>query len=268
MLKPHLYRANLKEIIDALGLGDGLACCYDFGESDCYSGSGQTVTDLSGNGLTLNLGATSGAEASDPTFNGVAGALSENEYFSFDGGDYFTLASANPTDINDLHKNNADLMLFAIDQIGALSTSQRMFGTNAGSTSNIGVEWGFGGTNSHIFSCTNGTGSYARDSSSSGTGIAATGVWNHHAWYVDEAANSRYGIRNFSSASGASSYTAPSAAAATYAFNLGADGNGHKPLTNGSKLAMFALWSTGNGINRSRLLSLIAMTRARFDMEI
>jgi hypothetical protein len=63
----------------------GLQLYLDVGNSASYSGSGQNFNDLSGNGRNFYLGAGSGSEGSDPTYNAGPPA-----YFSVDGGDYFS----------------------------------------------------------------------------------------------------------------------------------------------------------------------------------
>ena len=70
-----------------------LVCHLDAGDADSYSGSGQIWSDLSVEGNDFYLGATSSSQASDPTFNGAAGGESSGEYFSLDGGDWFTVVS-------------------------------------------------------------------------------------------------------------------------------------------------------------------------------
>lgn len=86
-----------------LGLGGGeqetivtenLGLHLDAGDSASYGGSGQTWSDLTANGFDFFVGETVGAEANDPTFNGVAGAKSSAEYFSYDGGDWHQQAAA------------------------------------------------------------------------------------------------------------------------------------------------------------------------------
>lgn len=84
---------RLRTIAAEIGATD-LVLCLDAGDSDSYGGSGQTWADLSGQGNDYQLGAGSGSGSDDPTFNGSAGGLSDAEYFSFDGGDFFSPVSA------------------------------------------------------------------------------------------------------------------------------------------------------------------------------
>lgn len=56
-------------------------------------GTGQTVTDSSGNGNDGTVGATSGSEASDPAWSTAGG----DDYLDFDGGDRITAPSTTQT---------------------------------------------------------------------------------------------------------------------------------------------------------------------------
>lgn len=97
---------SLMDIIAAQGLTSGLQLCLDAGAAVSYS-SGQKWLDLSGNGQDFFRGADGSATATDPTFNGSAGALNTTNYFSSDGGDLFAYDSANETWMNNMHKDNA-----------------------------------------------------------------------------------------------------------------------------------------------------------------
>lgn len=104
---PLLKSTKMIDVLRDLNLTTNLKLCLDAGDSQSYDGSSQTWTDLSGGGYNFYRGTTSGAEGSDPTFNGSAGHQSKNEYFSFDGGDWFTLNQSNPSWVSAIHKNNA-----------------------------------------------------------------------------------------------------------------------------------------------------------------
>lgn len=97
---------TLLEMITNAGLLANLAICLDAGDGASFNGTSQTWTDVSGNNQNFYRGSSSSAQGSDPTFNGVAGEKSANEYFSVDGGDYFIEASG-LTFAESWHKNNA-----------------------------------------------------------------------------------------------------------------------------------------------------------------
>lgn len=109
--------ARLYEVIRGLGLTSGLVLCLDAGDLASYDGSSQTWTDRAGTNHFFR-GTSIAATAEDPTFNGVAGAKSDAEYFSFDGGDRFT-ENFTHAYANDWHKNNGAFTLLAVPYIGA-----------------------------------------------------------------------------------------------------------------------------------------------------
>lgn len=121
VVNPHISFGNPKtilEMITASGLTANLALCLDAGDINSYDGTSQTWTDVSGNTQNFFRGSTSAVEASDPTFNGVAGGKSENEYFSVDGGDYFKQTHS-LTFAETWHKNNAAFTFGFIMYAGA-----------------------------------------------------------------------------------------------------------------------------------------------------
>jgi hypothetical protein len=103
----------LFDVLTELGLTTDLKLCLDVADPNSYDGTSQTWVDRSGNANHFYRGATSGAEASDPTFNGAVGNSSESTYWGFDGGDYFKEAAAHTFGAN-IHKNNGLATLIAI----------------------------------------------------------------------------------------------------------------------------------------------------------
>ena len=69
---------------------DGLALHLDAGDADSYQGIGHLFADLSPVGNDYVRGSTGSSDGNDPTFAGVAGAKTANEYFFGDGNDFFT----------------------------------------------------------------------------------------------------------------------------------------------------------------------------------
>lgn len=74
--------SDLFSILDGLGHSANLLTCLDAGALASYGGSGQTWADLSPNNGDFYLGADGDPGADDPTFNGVAGALTEAQYWT------------------------------------------------------------------------------------------------------------------------------------------------------------------------------------------
>jgi len=130
----------------------GLALHYDFANGS-YSGSGTTITDLSGNGRT-------GTTVGSPAYTSSGGG-----YFTFDAGTkYITL----PTSIFNSTAFTMEIWAYQITQptVGILFSSQG---------SNTTGWWGLGSNSGgYFFSTYNGT---TRPGLGSGTSI--TGVWNH-----------------------------------------------------------------------------------------
>lgn len=120
-----------------LNLRSGLRLILDSGDAGSYT-TGQVWTDLSGQANNYNRGTTSGAEATDPTFNGVAGDLSNREYFSFDGGDYLTPTGV-PTFGSTWHRSTAKFTLAMVINPGTVGTGWRLFSTMNTAASDTGM---------------------------------------------------------------------------------------------------------------------------------
>lgn len=220
------------DIIKALGLQGNLLLCLDAGDAASYT-SGQSWLDLSGNGYDFFRGTTSGADATDPTFNGTAGGLSKNEYWSFDGGDYFEYDSVNEAWMDNMHKNNAlfSWFMLAYNPTGGIGH----FGGTKGGGAGSGFNWYPGQLNVYnagadVLTITTGL-----------PGIADE--WEAFGFGLDEAGNTFVAANQKGTYSGACTYTAPSAAAAAFKLNLGSQGNGSDKFTNNRRMALVAAWS-------------------------
>lgn len=256
-------QTELIHTIRRCGLTSGLKLCLDAGDANSYSGSGQSWLDTSGNGYDFFLGATVGAEASDPTFNGTAGRRSSGEYWSFDGGDYFRYDSANETWMENLHKDNAIFTLFMWEWVPAGGgTYHRAFGTIGDAFTGI------------IFMVLDDpTSSSQVEVLSSGTtvmlarksGQITTGAWHCHAVSCDEAVGANGGVMFLDGAASTftSTYTSPSSSPASNTAEIGARGNGSNPIPNTSRLGMFAAWE-GVALTQEQLNAIYMHTRGRF----
>lgn len=259
--------------IVSAGLTTGLQVCLDAGALASYPGSGQIWSDLSGNGFDFLLGADNSATATDPTWNagGTAGALTSSEYFSLDGGDYFTLdESANPAAFETLHKDNAVLAwLAAVYTPGTWGANDALWGTSNGqATNNIGV----------TVACATGAGKLGiRVSNGSGTvqnaypdSAIATGAWRILGGSINEPAGSGggflYDTGSYSQVSAANTfdptYSSPSSSSAAYKMQICAAGNGGNPIANGARIACFALWTTA--LTKANLDTIKALIGPRF----
>lgn len=113
LIGPYSYPpGTMLSAAQRLGLTSGLVLCLDAGDAASYDGTSQTWTDTSGNGNHFYRGTGSGSDAADPAFTGTAGRQSSAEYFSSDGGDYFSPVGS-PTFADTWHKDNATFTLAA-----------------------------------------------------------------------------------------------------------------------------------------------------------
>lgn len=124
-------KKTLLQIITDAGLTSNLQLVLDPADSASYSGSGQTWTDVSTNAAGYFRGTSSSSEASDPTFNGTAGALDNTDFWSYDGGDFFTKTSAIATWENNLHKSGWAFSLIAMINPSTLNDIQYLFFTQS-----------------------------------------------------------------------------------------------------------------------------------------
>lgn len=254
-------QTELIHTIRRCGLTSGLKLCLDAGDANSYSGSGQSWLDTSGNGYDFFRGATSGAEASDPTFNGTAGQRSSGEYWSFDGGDFFRYDSANETWMNNLHKDNAKFTLLAWVYVPNTAGNQGISGTNnAGSVE--GYQWYFDSTEAVHFDVLK---TSALVLSATVLASQPTATWLCLAISIDEAvgANGGNNFVNGVSSLFTSTYTSPGVANAAYTMEIAAFGNGGQPPGNTARLGMFAAWE-GVALTQSQLTALYMATRGRF----
>lgn len=256
-------RASIMETITGLGLTSGLQLCLDAGDAASYT-SGQAWLDTSGNGYDFFRGTTSASQASDPTFNGVAGAQSSSEYWSFDGGDWFTYDTTNETWMQNLHKNNAKFSMAAWVYITDLSVTSCLFGTDNNFASNVGMLVSAnGGADGDIgLLVSNGGGAFALDVDTS-AGLMSSGQWTFCGVAYDEATGSLtfqvQGTQEVKSAT----YTSPSASSATYTLRVGDGGNGDRPMRSGSRIANMTIWE-GVTLAAADLTAIFQATRTKF----
>lgn len=134
----------LLDIISELGLNSNLNLVLDAADLRSYDGSSQTWTDISGGSNNFIRGTTTGADATDPTFVGVAGDGKDTTYFSFDGGDYFTESAAH-TFADNWHKNNGAFSIVAVVYFGSAASDNHVFSNATANVSNTdGISFAFG----------------------------------------------------------------------------------------------------------------------------
>ena len=245
-----------------LGLGTGLQLCVDAGDDRSYT-TGQTWFDLTGNGNDFFLGANVSATSSDPTFNGIAGGRTVNEYWSFDGSDMFT-GTSTPDWVNRLHQNNALFTLAALIYPPNTSTTIIAATNNTNSGSGVGITW-FHGSGNMSFRSINSSAS-PNYTSTTAPAIVAN-KWNFVALTVDEAAGGSasfvyndYGAETFDG-----TYGSPSSGSAGSPLRLCSRTTSADSAIapNGTRMAMFMAWE-GRTLTVTQLQYLERVIRTRF----
>lgn len=255
---------TLYNVLSDLGLTSGLQICLDAGDRASWNG-GQQWLDTSGNGQHFFQGATIASAATDPTFNGTPGGLSLNEYFSFDGGDFFRYHTSNPTWVNNLHRDNA-IYTFLFWQYSP---------DVAASVSLVGSNGGVAGVNSGVHLAVNAPETILLGVATSGTSelnIETTGTVPINTWcMVSASVNEATGANgvhigiNASFEAFTSTYASPAAVNATYTLEIGARGNSNLPADSGSRIGMAAIWS-GVKLTTAELEAIYQATRHRYQV--
>ncbi|BCG88505.1 hypothetical protein MesoLj113c_46150 [Mesorhizobium sp. 113-3-9] len=253
------YKSSLLQIITRQSLTTNLKLCLDAGDSASLPAASTKWLDTAGGGYDFFLGTTAGAEATDPTINGTANARTLNEYLSFDGGDYLTYDTTNEAWMNNLHKDNAK-NASAIWIWYPSTASNSLFGNSNQAPASIGVDWVVVATGNLKWAQRNGI--------STGVSVTSTlaltpGAWNFVAHSIDEAAGTIVIQVNGSQETLAITYVSPSAAAASFTFQIGTRGNASTPMANTSRLASMAMWE-GRTLTTAELTALFEASRRRF----
>jgi len=242
---------GLMDDIASNGLLANLEICIDVAAASCWDDGvdSQTLFDMSGNGYDFHLGAGAGSSTDDPTFNGTVGDLSSSEYFSFDGGDFFTINSM-PASIQAMHADGADYTIFHVwylanNAAAAYLCGDGAIGSNRGTNVNwesdekyqINV-WGAGSqykqTDAGQFSTLPGWKALANSINEEGGSVS---------FFRRTDADAQEAYLNVSSATTFDFAFSGSASAAAYDFAIGARASGQNPTLSTSRFAMFALWS-------------------------
>lgn len=253
---------RLDQAVKRLRLASGCKLILDAADARSYA-SGQSWLDRSGGSYDFHLGATSGSEASDPAFTGTPGTL--GAYWAFDGGDYFTYNTTNPSWVDNIHKAGAKATVAAWVSYAASSGIAAVCGNHANVTTNIGFDFRATGTSRLLrLRVMNGTGTHAFSAQTASLALAAD-TWSFMAMSIDEAAGANGCILflNGQSELFTSTYSSPSSVASTYSLNLGANGNGTSSLPSGSKKGGVMMWE-GVALTSAQLTALYQATRRRF----
>lgn len=260
LLPTNRQRHSFMTVLRNAGLTTGLQVCLDAGDASSYP-SGASWLDLSGNGQDFFLGADGSATATDPTFNGTSGRKTSEEYFSSDGGDYFTYDTTNPTWAENMHKANAKWSA-ALWFYPAGAGANQFFGTHQNGVSNVGVGFTCNVSNGNVtLSVANGSGAFILAASTS-LGARAS-AWQMFGVSLDDAGANCLRWRNGVLAYSSGALASPSASSATRTLGLGQVGNGTGPIPSGGRIAMVAMWD-GVFLTPGHYRKIFEATRGRF----
>jgi hypothetical protein len=253
---------NMIDVLTSLSLTTNLKLCLDAGDSSSYS-SGQSWLDRSGNGYDFYLGADGSATGTDPTFNGAAGGQSAAEYFSFDGGDYFTYDTSNESWMNALHQSSPAWTWLGWVYIPSGSATVGLFGT-ASSASEVGVAFSYNqSTDKFTLNIYNGSGSAAYSGTTDAFSLPAS-QWVMSAVSVIPTGTAT--IRAYT-ASGTKSdapvgfLSGASASAASRTMRLGHDTA--QALPNGARMNSVVV-KQGATLSATAISNIFAATRGKF----
>jgi hypothetical protein len=247
--------SSLREVINELGLTSGLKVLLDAGDiASVASGSQTKWLDISGNGYDFNRGSGSGSDSADPTFNGVVGRQSSGEFYSSDGGDYFTYDSANETWMNNLHKDNARFSVAAWVNLPNTPDNQYILSTDNGGGPGIYLL----ADNGHAFLGVLGS---ALAFASDNVIVVGGAGWAFVGLSVNEPGNSCIWNVRGTPSSGTCTYSAPSSASASDTMRIGYRAGG--VLSNGSRIANLAVWE-GTSLTAAQLAAMFTATRGKF----
>lgn len=138
---PRTQNKRFVDVLTALGLTTNLKLCLDAGDIASYPGSGTKWLDTSGGGYDFdNNGAT---------FNGTAGAQASNNYFSGDGGDYFSYDSSIESWMQDMGKEGQTVSVLIVAHI-ASDDDTVFFSTRGSSSTGYGLQATYNDSNNAV----------------------------------------------------------------------------------------------------------------------
>lgn len=229
-------RDSLVYITARAGKISDVIACADIGNiGSMASSSAQIINhDLPGSLTALSFfrGATSGVDASDPTFNGTAGALTENEYLSFDGGDW--LADTTGTWLSATHKDGGEVTMLAWMYFNTTTGSQMICSNTTGG--NPGFEWSLGSTNLLSFN--------TFDDTTNEITITSEATVSEDAWHVlgitfDEGTGNHYFFIDATQDDETATAASPTANNVEDGLTLGARSSGLAALESGARMGGF-----------------------------
>jgi hypothetical protein len=241
----------------------GLVCYLDAGDINSCSGSGAqmwaNIVDTPADGAAraaydFYLGNGSNSTTL-PTFIGVAGGKSANDYFYSDGnnltdrsGDCFRLAGSNTTFINSLHKANAtftiEIMLYGPATILSASTARMLLSTISDNAYYTGFDIGYNDTDYSFYfrvRNSNGTTPFYQNFSSK----LKFSAWNWITLSIDAQSGSHIGCFNGQVETFTGTYSGPATADAYTTLRIGqdVDNSNRFGLVNGMRIAVVRIYN-------------------------
>jgi hypothetical protein len=247
-----------------LGLTSNLQLVLDAGARASYPSAGKWL-DLAGSGYDFFRGADGDTDGDEPTHNGTPGGLSSSEYFSFDGGDFFTYDSANETWMNNMSKDSGQFSIIIWVYHNAFSGNESYVntlgsgspGVNFGKDASSGIQCQLQGSSQQLddlpkTSAWNMIGWTARDGETDGT----------FGW-LGNADQSGY---NQQSASDTFTLNWTGSSDANETLRIGAsNGSAVNPLAASARVAGVMIWA-GGFITKANMDSIWARQKTRFGL--
>ena len=252
---------NFYDDLVTLGLTASRQLCLDAGALASYGGSGQKWADLAGGGYDFFFGADATVTTDDPTFNGVAGALTSSEYMSYDGGDKFRYDSANETWMNNLHKDGQKMSALVWTYIPDAGATSSILGTTANGSTGAGISWQFLAAETMRIEG-------AGYSISTGAAVG-TGAWKMVGITLDDTTTTGFfsDAGAYKQVAGADTFTwnPSSTANADHTMEIGASGNAAQPAANTTRIAAAMVWQ-GVALTIANHLSIYNKQKTRFGL--
>lgn len=257
--------ASFYNTLVGLGLTTGLKLCLDAGDASSYT-SGQKWLDTSGGGYDFYRGTSSSSEATDPSFNGTPGNLSSSEYFSGDGGDYFSYDTTIETWMQTISKSGGVVSFLAVFQYPSASTTI-LFSTRGSALSDRGIDFryntGVGGWT--VFASIS-EGASATSFGSVGLGAISTGSPHIVGMSFTLGSGNSYVSHNDGvNGSGTQAAVTYTSGNPTNNMKLLASGAGGSIAPSGTRLYALAIWQ-GTALTAGNFTSIYDAIHSRFGL--
>lgn len=237
-----------RSLIDIIGpdRSMGLLVALDAGDAASYDGSAQLWRNLAPLPIPVHftLGASMAAGTDDPTFHGVAGGRTAEEYFSFDGNDLFRETMAGWGDDN-FHRDGLRVTMLAVVWVTPSPPGPLLFANCRCNDVNLATP-GF----VFLRSSQPGTQSiYIEDEAGASEITSTTATVPTNAWSFmsfSAAANTETEVRHRLNTTVELDQNEPhpyGIGAADGAATIGAMSNGASSAAEGTRIAMLAIWA-------------------------